>query len=262
MTARPPVSCYIRTLNEESRIGATVWAALGVAREVVVVDCGSSDDTVARAVEAGARVIEQPWLGYGHQKRVGEDGCAHDWVLDLDADEVITEALTREIRDLFAGGEPDADVYRIALMFVDPGGRVWRKARPLWRNKLYDRRKVRQPAHEVWDQFRVPDGVRVARLDGRLLNYPFLDIGHYARKQVDNAFRLARALADERHSPTALKVYFGLPYFFFRSWVLRGRWREGAYGFLMSVTVAYAHWLRYALLHRREWREPLRDRGP
>ena len=131
MTAEelPPISCYIRTLNEVARIGATVRAALHVAREVVVIDSGSNDGTVAVAEAEGARVIDQTWLGGGFQKRVGEDTCRHDWLLDLDADELLSEELGREIRDIFAEGEPDADVYRLALVTVDPAGRVWRKSR-------------------------------------------------------------------------------------------------------------------------------------
>lgn len=248
---RPPVSCYIRTLNEEARIGATVRAALTAAREVVVVDSGSSDGTVAAAEAEGARAIEQAWLGGGHQKRVGEDACRHDWLLDLDADEVVSEDLAREIRGLFGGREPDADVYRLALVNVDPTGRVWRRARAPRRAKLYDRRKVRMPAHGAWDQFQIPAGLRVRRLDGPLLHYAFDDIAHLSRKQGSAMVRRVRFLDGERASSTALKVYAGLPYFFFRNYVLRRRWREGAYGFMFSLTTAYNHWLRYAILHER-----------
>lgn len=248
---RPPVSCYIRTLDEGDRIGATVRAAFGVAREVVVVDSGSSDGTVAAAEAEGARVIEQAWLGGGHQKRVGEDACSHDWLLDLDADELVTEELAKEIGNLFADGEPTADVYGIALTFVDPSGRVWRRARAPRRNKLYDRRKVRQPAHGAWDQFRIPDGLLAHRLDGPLLHYAFDDIAHLSRKQGAAMVRRVRFLDSARPASTALKVYFGLPYFFFRNYVLRRTWREGAYGFMFSLTTAYNHWLRYAMLHER-----------
>ena len=79
---RPPISCYIRTLNEESRIGAAVGAAFSVAREVVAVDSGSTDGTVAAAEAAGARTVEQPWLGGGGATRsasarmpAGTTGC-------------------------------------------------------------------------------------------------------------------------------------------------------------------------------------------
>ena len=63
--------------------------------------------------------------------------------------------------------------------------------------------------------------------------------------------RRVRFLDPGRPSSTALKVYAGLPYFFFRNYVLRRRWREGAYGFMLSLTTAYNHWLRYAMLHER-----------
>lgn len=248
----PPISCYIRTLNEESRIGAAVQAVLAVAREVVVVDSGSTDGTVAAAKAAGAQVVEQPWLGGGHQKRVGEDACRHDWLLDIDADEIVSEDLAREIRDLFDEGEPDADVYRLPLVTVDPSGRVWRRARAPRRSKLYDRRKIRMPAHGAWDQFRIPAGLRVRRLDGALLHHAFDDLGHLSRKQGSAMVRRVRFLEDGRLSSTALRVWFGLPVFFLRNYLLRGQWREGRYGFLFALTAAYNHWLRHAMLYERQ----------
>ena len=253
MTAqdRPPLSCYIRTLNEEVRIGATVRAALRVAREVVVVDSGSTDRTVAVAEAEGARVIEQAWLGGGHQKRVGEDACRHDWLLNLDADEIVSEELAQEILDLFAAGEPDADVYILPVVIVDPAGRIWRKARANPRARLYDRRKVRMPAHDVWDQFKIPAGLSARRLRGFLLHYAFDDIAHLSRKQGSAMVRRVRFLDNKQPLFTALKVYFGLPYFFFRSYVIRARWKEGGYGFLLSLVTAYNHWFKYAMLHEK-----------
>ena len=252
---RPPVSCYIRTFDEEARIGATVRAALAAAREVVVVDSGSGDGTVAVAEAAGARVISHEWIGYGHQKRIAEEACRHDWLLDLDADEVVTDGLATEIRALFADGAPGAAVYRVRLRYVDPSGRVWRKARAPRRNKLYDRRKVRQPAHGAWDQFQIPAGVRTGELREPLLHYTFDSVMQLARKQMDAETRIARALNIDRVPGVALKMYFGLPFFFIRSYLLRGRWREGRYGFLFAVITAYSHWYRYAVLHARKRRK-------
>ena len=249
---RPPISCYIRTLNEENRIGAAVLAAFQVAREVVVVDSGSTDGTVAAAEAAGARIVKQPWLGGGHQKRVGEDACRHDWLLDVDADEIVSEELAREVRARFAGGEPDGEVYRLSLMTVDPSGRIWRRARAPRRAKLYDRRKVRMPAHGAWDQFRIPPGLRVRRLRGPLLHHAFDDIGHLSRKQASAMVRRVRFLDNGRRRPVALRVWFGLPVFFLRNYLLRGQWREGRYGFLFALTTAYNHWLRYAMLYERQ----------
>ena len=254
--SRPPISCYIRTRNEASRIVATLRAVSPVVREVVVVDSGSTDDTVAIAEKEGARVIKQPWLGAGHQKRVGEDACRHDWLLDLDADEVVTDELAREIRALFANDPPEADAYLLRLTFVDPTGRVWRKARAPHRAKLYDRRVVRMPAHGAWDQFRVSKELRARRLRGPLLHHAFDDIGHLSRKQGSHEARRFPHLAEPRSSSTALRVYFGLPVFFLRDYLVRRLCLEGGYGFLFSLTTAYNHWLRYAMLYERKLKKP------
>ena len=249
---RAPISCYIRTLNEERRIAATVRSAFLVADEVVVIDSGSSDATATVAEAAGARVIEQEWLGGGHQKRVGEEACRHDWLLDLDADEVVTEELAEEILGLFQSGTVPAEhVFRVPMLYVDPTGRIWRKARAPRRAKLYDRRQIRVPAHAAWDQFEIPEALRVRRLKGPLLHHAFDDIAHLSRKQTAHEVRRIRHLAAKGGRSVALKVYAGLPYFFFRNYILRRRWREGAYGFMFSLTTAYTHWLRYAMLHEQ-----------
>lgn len=254
-----PISCYIRTLDEESRIGPAVRAALSVAREVVVVDSGSTDGTVAAAEAAGARVVKQEWLGGGHQKRVGEDACRYDWLLDLDADEIVSEELAQEVRALFAGAGPDADVYRLSLVTVDPSGRIWRRARAPRRAKLYDRRKIRMPAHGAWDQFRIPAGLRVCRLRGPLLHHAFEDIAHLSRKQGSAMVRRVRFLDGDRRPAVALRVWFGLPVFFLRNYLLRGQWRESRYGFLFALTTAYNHWLRYAMIYERRHGRAGRD---
>ena len=67
-----PITAYVRTMNEASRIEAVVRRAKESCSEVLVVDSGSTDSTVALAEAAGARVIVQPWLGNGRQKRVAE----------------------------------------------------------------------------------------------------------------------------------------------------------------------------------------------
>ena len=255
---QPPISCYIRTLNEEAKIAATVAAALRVSREVVVIDSGSTDATVMLAKQAGARVIEQSWLGSGHQKRVGEDSCRHDWLLDLDADEVVTDELAQEIEDLFAAGEPDADVCLVPLVFVDPSGKVWQGTGTPRRAKLYDRRKIRIPALGAWDQFEIPADLPVRRLRGHILHHAFDDIAHLSSKQANHEFRRLQFIDQQSGSSVALRVYFGLPFFFVKNYLLRGRWRAGAYGFMFCIATAYNHWLRYAMLYEKNLKKSYR----
>lgn len=86
--SRLPISCFIIAQNEADRIARTIQSVKSWVDEVVVVDSGSTDDTVAVAQNAHARVISQSWLGFGGQKRFAEEQCRHEWVLNLDADEV------------------------------------------------------------------------------------------------------------------------------------------------------------------------------
>lgn len=83
--------------NEAQRLPAAL-ESVAFCDEVVVVDSGSTDGTLEIARAAGAKVIEQPWLGYGGQRNVALDHATCDWVLEIDADERITPELQQEIR--------------------------------------------------------------------------------------------------------------------------------------------------------------------
>ena len=75
-----PISCYIRTLNEERMIGDVISSAKKICSEVVIIDSLSIDKTKSIALSLGASVYEQPWLGWGNQKRVGEERTKNNWV--------------------------------------------------------------------------------------------------------------------------------------------------------------------------------------
>jgi len=153
MNANPPITAYIRTKNEERMIGEVICAAQQVAAEVLIIDSGSTDKTIEIAENLGARVVRQAWLGGGKQKRVGEDAALNDWLLDLDADEIVTPELAREIRAAFANGAPQTPVFEMNMATSPPVGEVWLTYNLVDRRKLYDRRVIRQPDHANWDQF-------------------------------------------------------------------------------------------------------------
>lgn len=242
--SRPPVSAYIRTLNEERMIGEVVAAALNVAREVIVVDSGSTDQTIAIARNAGAHVIEHEWRGNGHQKRVAEDLCKHHWLLDLDADEIVTPALALEISALFQNGEPPHKIYRTMLALVPPAGPVWRDFGLQTRHKLYDRRYIRMPAHEAWDQFEIPDGANVGAFKEPILHHAFAGAAQFMGKLNRNSSVRAEALPLKSKPYLALRIFFGLPFYFSKRYVLDQYFRGGVYGFALALMSGYGRWLR------------------
>jgi glycosyltransferase involved in cell wall biosynthesis len=252
MTTLAPVSCYIRTFNEERKVGAVIAAARDVVDEVVVVDNGSTDQTVAIAQAHGARVIHQEWLGRGRQKRFAEDQCRNDYLLDLDADEVVSPELGAEIKALFANGPPAFPVYELKLVIVPPVGKPWWKVAISHRRKLYDRRVVRQPDHLAWDQFLLPEGIAVGRLSGALMHYSFRDLEHMMQKlNIVSSIRAKETRLHRGRWHVGSRVLFGYPFYFLKHYAMRGYFRLGVYGVATAAILAYGRWLRDAKMYER-----------
>jgi glycosyltransferase involved in cell wall biosynthesis len=103
------LSIAILACNEAANLRRTL-PSVAWADELVLVDSGSTDDTVAIAKEFGAKVFIEPWKGYGPQMNSAIDKCTSPWVFSLDADEELTPQLQAEIRALLKG-EPKFDAY-------------------------------------------------------------------------------------------------------------------------------------------------------
>ena len=106
-----PLSGVVITKNEGDRIARCIGSLVPVCREVIVLDSGSSDDTVAIARGLGARVEHQDWLGFAAQKNAVIALAAQPWVLLLDADEWLEPPAQDALRALFAGEIERADVW-------------------------------------------------------------------------------------------------------------------------------------------------------
>lgn len=249
MTQTLPISCYVRTLNEERRIGDVIVAAQQICNDVVIVDCGSSDDTIKIATQLGARILKQPWLGNGFQKRAGEDACVNDWVLDIDADEIVSPELAKEIAEAFQQPPAPETLFALNVTMAPPVGKVWYGYGGAQRIKLYNKQYIRIPAHKAWDQFDAPEGTKPIALKHPLIHYSFADIAHLMRKQ--NRVSSVRAtLTKLKPRPyVLLRVYFSFPFYFLRNYLKRGMIRGGTYGFIVSIVIAHGRWLKDAKMY-------------
>lgn len=176
------ISCTIITLNEGDRLAATLQSIAEIADEIVVVDSGSSDDTVVVAKGFGARVVHNDWPGYGPQKRFAEDQAAHDWILNLDADEVLTPQLQSEIIAWKQQEQPDCSGYRFRQVTIYPGKEGPRPFADYHDYiRLYDRRVMRFRESIVHDT--VDDGGEpVGRFKGECWHWSWRSLDHLAKK--------------------------------------------------------------------------------
>lgn len=174
-----PLSAVIITLNAASQIEACL-ESVSFAHERIVVDSGSTDNTVELARRHGARVIHQDWLGYGPQKRFGVAQASHDWVLSLDADERVSDELRESIRHELATPHVHAYQFPRRNRFM---GRWLRHGEgyPDWSLRLFDRR------YAIWSDDAIHEKVLasgpVGRLSGDLLHESEQGIDDYLAKQ-------------------------------------------------------------------------------
>jgi len=96
------ISACLIVCNEEKNLARCLSSVAPVVDEIVVVDSGSTDGTVALAQSFGTRVIAQPWLGYVGQKNFALDQATHPWVLSVDADEELSPEFAAAITKLRA----------------------------------------------------------------------------------------------------------------------------------------------------------------
>ncbi len=243
MTTTPvPLSCCIITKNEADRIGACIDAAKAVADEIVVVDSGSTDETTAIAERLGARVFFHEWQGYGPQKRFSEECASHDWILHLDADEVLTPELQSEIKALLQT-TPPLKAYRFRITDVYPGKTQPRLWGDMYNNvRLYDRRAVRFSDSAVHDRVDTRD-YEVGQLKGRALHFSMRSYAHL--KQKLNAYAAYQAKMMKKPAWVIwLRLPFEYPFAFVRNFLLRRHFTGGLDGLRVSHLAAQARFNR------------------
>jgi len=247
-----PLSVFIIAANEADRIGDTIQAVRELTDDLVVVDSGSSDGTQALAERLGARVISNPWPGYGPQKRFAEEQCRHEWLLNVDADEVVPPELKTAIRALFASGEPPRNAYRLGIAEIFPGEATphpW--AYTLWPVRLYRKDKGRYSPSLVHDRVELQRGATVGRLKGVIHHRSVRSLGDQLDKLNRYSDEQAQDLERRGVAIPTWRVFFELPANFLKAYVGRRHFVRGVYGFLTAMNYAISRHLRLAKHYER-----------
>tara|TARA_Y100000588_G_scaffold387952_1_gene487017 strand:- start:89 stop:853 length:765 start_codon:yes stop_codon:yes gene_type:complete len=239
------ISVVIITKNEADHLAATL-ESVSWATDVVVVDSGSTDDTLEIARRYTDRVLTRDWEGYGAQKNYATGLAAHDWVLSLDADEHVSQALAEEIRDVMSRPSTLAG-YRIPRTTRYLGR--WIRSTdwyPDYQLRLYDRRVA------LWNSRYVHESVSVNGTIGTLRS----EIRHYAYDNMSDHLSTinhystlaAKQMLDENRRArwTDLAIHPGFA--FARNYLLRGGFRDGLPGLIVSLMNSYYVFLKFAKL--------------
>jgi glycosyltransferase involved in cell wall biosynthesis len=245
---RPPLSVTIITLNEENNIARAIESVRGFAQEVLVVDAGSADRTVEIARHLGAKVLINPWRGFGQQKNFAATHAAYDWVLNLDADEEISPELAVEIQQTLERDEGRSIVgYSVPRLskylgrWIRHGG--WYPNRLV---RLAYRKKAAWTEPDVHEEWIVHGSV--LPLAHNLFHYPFRNIS----EQIETNLRFSRLGSEVLRKRGQKRNVFLLIFKplgkFFETYLLKSGFRDGIPGFIISVNAAHSIFLKYAYL--------------
>lgn len=239
------LSVIIITKNEAANIRACL-ESVAWADEIVVVDSGSTDDTVSIAREFTQQVYEHGWPGFGKQKNRALDYAIGDWVLSLDADERVTPELRAAIEEVLRDGET-CDAYAISRLssycgrFMRHSG--WYPDRIV---RLFRRGAARFSDDLVHERLLVEG--RIGELGGELLHYAFDDAEEVLRKVDMYSTAGAQRLRQQGRKATLTGAVVRGMWSFFRTWVLRGGFLDGREGFMLAVSNAEGTYYRYVKL--------------
>jgi glycosyltransferase involved in cell wall biosynthesis len=241
--ARATLSVVLIARDEAPRIGRAL-GSVSWADEIVVIDSGSTDRTVEICRELGAIVeVAGDWPGFGPQKNRALDRATCDWILSIDADEVVSPELADEIRTVLASG-PTADVFRIPRLSSLLGrpmrhGDWWPDEIP----RLFRRGAARFSDDAVHESLVFEGGA--LRLRGLLLHDSIRSLEQMLDKVNHYTSAGAAGLA-RRGRKGGLRSALGHgAWAFVRAYVLRRGFLDGREGFIAAVSAAESAYYRY-----------------
>ena len=258
-----PLSIAIITQNEEENLPACLESAT-FADQIVVVDSGSTDNTVKIASDFGCHVSVEKWRGFGPQKQLAIDKCRNRWVFVLDADERIPYETALAIEDILLNRSDTPAGYSFPRKNWFQGR--WIKHLGWWPDRvvrLFKKDLGRMTGALVHESIKVngPVGaldVPIEHFTESRLDRILIKIDHYstlgARKAFDEGKKTSIWFAAFRAVLTFLQNYF-----------LKLGILDGAQGFVLSVTDSINKFFKYAKLNelnrqkRSEEQEPLKS---
>jgi glycosyltransferase involved in cell wall biosynthesis len=241
------VSACLITLNEEKNLPRALRSLQGIADEIVVVDCGSTDRTREIARESGAKVVARAWSNYADQKNSAAATASHDWILSLDADEELSPGL-REALLNWKRSEPEYEVYEFARRAYYLGAWIGHSGwYPDRQRRLY-RRNAAKFSGIIHESLRFAG--KPGRLGGDIFHYTISSFAEHKDKVERYSTLAAQQMLESGRKNWRTGMRLAAPWAAFRSYILRGGFLDGYRGLLISRMAARTVRLKYHKLGR------------
>jgi len=239
------ISVVIITFNEERNLARCLESVKDIADEIVIVDSHSTDRTIEIARSYNARIVDLAFTGYGEQKNFATTLAANDWILSLDADEVVTQVLKNSIQEVKKA--PRYDVYQMPRLTNYCGKWIrhcgWYPDR---QTRLYNRTKgrwVEKKVHEYWALNNVGN---TGLLKGDLEHYSFTTLSEHLKKIEKYTELAARAAAADGRKVGFIKIVISPIWHFISEYFFKLGFLDGFYGYVICKLSAYSTFIKYS----------------
>jgi glycosyltransferase involved in cell wall biosynthesis len=237
-------TCLI-TRDEEHNLPRVLNSVRGVADEIVVVDCGSTDRTLEIARDYSAKVITRTWTNFAEQKNIAAAAASHNWILSLDADEELSTELRGSLL-AWKNQEPEFAVYEFARRAWYLGEWVNHTSwRPDFQRRLF-RRDAAQFSGIIHEGLRFQG--KPGRLKGDLLHYTVRTVEEHEQKVERYTTLAAQQMLTAGRRSWRAAMWLATPWNWFNNYVLRLGFLDGHRGWVISRMAARGTWLKFKKL--------------
>lgn len=237
------ITATIITLDEERKIARAI-ESLRCCDEILVLDCGSVDRTVELAENLGARVLEHAWKGYAEQKNQAASQASNDWILSIDADEALSEALEGEIWNLKKNG-PKYDAYTVPRLAQYMGRWIlhsgWYPDRKI---RLYHRDRARWVGDFVHESLEVNG--RIGQLESNLLHFTCDSLSEHLKTMDRYTTLAAEELVSRKTAIGMRRLILAPPWTFLKTYLFDRGFLDGAEGLTIAYMAGLYTFLKYA----------------
>lgn len=239
------LSVALIVYNEEERLGRTLESIKDIASEIIIIDSNSTDNTCAVAESFGAKIYNEEWRGFVEQKNSLTAKCSKDYILYLDADEVVGDELKKSIIAAVTNGSSAGYYIRRKTHYL---GRLlnysWQKDERL--------RLVKADASPLWVGEIVHEELKVdgntSHLNGYLIHYSYRDIDDHFRRTIRYARLSAESYYKRGKKFKLSKMIFSPFIAFMKIYIVKGGFLDGIPGFIAGVSAYVYGFLKYAFL--------------
>ncbi len=248
------ISVVIVCKNEAHIIGRTLQSVQAFACEVLVYDTGSTDDTVSLAQAGGATVVQSGWDGYGRSRQKAIALAGYDWVMNIDADEVVSEEAQRIVGQLLL--QDESVCYRFPFVnFLGKKALRWGEFGFDSHVRLFNRKKVCWNDAPVHERLVYATGVKEEKLNGSILHYTMKNTAEFVQKSVHYALINADNYFKRGKKATWAKQYLGPLLTFVKYYLIRLGFLDGWAGLFSARMASLYTYLKYARLRELWQRE-------